>query len=67
MFYIRHNVQELEYVLSQPFARFWAHMTHPKSQVITFMDTFIANMRRVNDTYKLQLEALGNSASKKKS
>lgn len=64
LFYIRQNLQELEYVLSLPFGKFWAALTK-NDKVISFLDSFLSNVRRVNDTYKLQVEALGNKVQKK--
>lgn len=37
LFYTRQNLQELEYVLNLPFAKFWATMTK-NDKVISFLD-----------------------------
>lgn len=57
LFYIRQTISELEYVLHLPFGKFWAMMTK-SNKVMAYLDTFLANMRKVNDTHKLQLIAL---------
>jgi len=58
LFFIRQLLDELEYVLDLPYAKFWATIT--KSEVfIPFLDTLLSNLRKVNDTYKLQVVALG--------
>lgn len=64
LFYIRQNLQELEYVLNLPFAKFWATLTK-NDKVISFLDSFLSNVRRVNDTYKLQVVALGRTVQSK--
>lgn len=58
--YSRQLTQELEHVLALPFVKFWAEMTKD-SQVIDFLDAFLFNMRKRNDTYKLQAGALKSS------
>lgn len=54
---MRLQIQELEYVLALPFAKFWAHMTLKNGQLVKFLDTFLLNLRKCNDTYKLQVLA----------
>lgn len=66
LFYIRQNLQELDRILNLPFARFWAAMTK-SDKVIVWLDTFLANIRKVNDTYKLQITALGKTVNKQSS
>ena len=66
LFYIRQNLQELDLILYLPFARFWAAMTK-SDKVIVWLDTFLANIRKVNDTYKLQITALGKTVNKQNS
>lgn len=36
-------------------------------KVIVWLDTFLANIRKVNDTYKLQITALGKTINKQQS
>ena len=41
-------------MLALPFIKFWAEFTK-NSQVIDFLDTFLLNVRKHNDVYKLQI------------
>jgi len=52
MHYSRQLIQELEYLLSLPFVKFWAEIVKD-SQVMDFLDAFLFNMRKRNDIYKL--------------
>ena len=48
----RRLLQELEYLLNLPFVKFWV-LISKDSQVITFLDDFLQNVRKHNDVYKL--------------
>jgi len=47
---------ELKYIIELPFVKFWAYVIK-NTYVITFLDTYLQNMRKQNDIYKLQLTA----------
>ena len=54
-------------MLSLPFIKFWAEFTKD-SQIIDFLDTFLLNVRKHNDVYKLQIaveETVHNQEEKK--
>ena len=54
----------MEYVLSLPFGKFWATITK-SDKMQAYLDTVLSNIRKVNDTYKLQV--LASSGGMKKS
>lgn len=50
--------------MSLPFGKFWAHISKT-DKVQAYLDTVLTNIRKVNDTYKLQV--LASSGGMKKS
>ena len=65
LFNTRVTIKELEYLLSLPFSKFWAHLTKT-DRVQAYLDTILANLRKVNDTYKLQVLASSGAVKKPK-
>jgi hypothetical protein len=61
----RMTIKELEFLISLPFAKFWAHLTKT-DRVQAYLDYFLANVRKVNDTYKLQVLASSGAIKKPK-
>ena len=59
-------LKELQFLLALPFIKFWAEFTKD-SQIIDFLDTFLLNVRKHNDVYKLQVavESVHNQEEKK--
>jgi len=47
---------ELRYIFELPFVKFWAYIIK-NTYVITFLDTYLQNMRKQNEIYKLQIFA----------
>ena len=66
LFYIRKLTQELEFIVNQPFAHFWAEITKD-DQVMDFLDALLLNMRKRNDVFKLQVGVLEQMGSRQAS
>ena len=59
--YFKQMRKELHYLVSLPFVKFWAEIVKD-AQVLDFLDDFLANVRKCNDVYKLQISSLQNKS-----
>jgi hypothetical protein len=55
IYHLRKISKELEYLIDLPFVKFWAFISK-NSQIVDFLDEVLQNIRKYNDTEKIQVD-----------